>query len=135
MALHWSPDAAATLAGWQKGLKTGGKLFTALLVDGSFKEWRDLCAANNVPDGLWPLPETGFAGGIAGEIETQSIEVDYPSARDFLSRLKAIGAAAPRPGHKPFGATLMRRLLASATTPFAITYRVLYIEAPSVNSI
>jgi malonyl-CoA O-methyltransferase len=126
MALHWLSDPRAALEKWRRWLKPQGRLFVTVLLEGSFQEWRDLCAAQGLADGLWPMPRADFASGFA--VEDQSICVPYSSARDFLRRLKTIGAAAPRSGHRPFNPAIMRRLLARAPRPFSVTYRVLYIE-------
>jgi malonyl-CoA O-methyltransferase len=133
MALHWLPKPRTALENWMKGLKPRGCLFAALLTEGSFEEWRSLCAAENLDDGLWPLPRADFADGFMTEMQT--LRVDYPSAKDFLYRLKATGASTPRPGHRPFKPAILRNLLAGAPVPFTVTYRVLYIEAPSPESI
>jgi malonyl-CoA O-methyltransferase len=128
MALHWLPDPRRALELWRSWLKPGGHLFAAALIEGSFQEWCDLCAAEGLTDGLWLFPTVDFAAGF--DHEEQSIRVSYLSVAEFLHRLKAIGANTPRPDHRPFDAASMRRLLARAPKPFAITYRVLYIMMP-----
>jgi len=127
MALHWLADPAAVLRRWQQLLNPGGTLFAALLTQGSFAEWRALCARANLEDGLWNMPHADFADGFAAATEKQILTVTYPSAHAFLQRLKATGATMPRTGHKPFSAAVMRRLLANAPRPFPVTYEVLYI--------
>jgi len=128
MALHWLPDPRRSLEQWRGWLKPGGRLFAATLIKGSFWEWRELCANEGLTDGLWIFPPADFAAGF--EIEGQSICVPYASAREFLHRLKAIGAGTPRADHRPFDAACMRRLLRRAAKPFAVTYRVLYTVMP-----
>lgn len=128
MALHWLPNPRAALERWRSWLKPGGHLFAAALIEGSFQEWRDLCAAEGLADGLWLFPAANFAADL--DCEEQMIRVSYPSAAEFLHRLKAIGADTPRLDHRPFNVANMRRLLARAPKPFAVTYRVLYIMMP-----
>lgn len=135
MALHWMPDPHATLNHWRKGLTPHGRLFTAILAEGSFREWRDLCVSEGLQDGFWPLPCSGFAEDIAVEIEQQLMIAQYPSVLDFLHRLKGTGAATPRSGHRPFSPASMRRLLLRAPQPFCVTYRTLYMNAPWSSSI
>jgi len=130
MALHWLREPQKALWQWQKGLKPDGHMFIALLVEGSFSEWRDHCAMQGMRDGLWPFPSADLAG-ISPHNELEEIKVDYPSVTDFLRQLKHIGAATPRPGHRAFDVASMRRVLAEAPAPFGVTYRVLYIEAPA----
>jgi malonyl-CoA O-methyltransferase len=130
MALHWLREPQKAIWKWRKGLKTGGHMFIALLAEGSFSEWRGHCAAQGMRDGLWPFPPADLAG-VAARSELEEIRVEYPSATDFLRQLKHIGAAMPRPGHRPFDVKSMRRILAEAPEPFGVTYRVLYIEAPA----
>jgi len=131
MVLHWLPTPRDVLARWLKGLKPQGRLFAALLVDGSFQEWRNLCLQENLPEGIWPFPPANFAEGLPVKTELQPLKVAFPSAQDFLQRLKTIGAATPRPDHRPVGTPAMRRLLRRAPAPFSVTYNVLYIDAPS----
>ncbi len=135
MMLHWLPQPIEALKRWQGWLKPQGRMYVALLVEGSFQEWRDLCRSMNVKDGLWVMPPPGFAGDLVSRTEQQTLSVNYPSARDFLHRLKATGAATPRPDHRPVGAVAMRRLLSHASQPFPVTYQVLYMEIPSQGSV
>ena len=136
MMLHWLPDPAAVLLRWRKALQPGGRLYVALLVAGSFAEWRDLCRAQGARDGLWPLPEekllTYFP--MIRRHRLFPLTVDYLSARDFLQRLKATGAATPREGHRPLGAVALRRILRRAKTPFPVTYRTLFLELAGENT-
>jgi malonyl-CoA O-methyltransferase len=132
MAMHWLREPGRALTRWQNGLMPDGQLFAALLVDGSFQEWRDHCAAYGVRDGLWEFPPADFANGLASRSELEEITVEYKSATDFLRQLKHIGAATARPGHRPLDVPVMRKILAEAEMPFSVTYRVLYIEAPSI---
>ena len=130
LMLHWLPEPQKTLLDWQKNLTTNGKLFVAVLTNNSFKEWRAVSEKNHLKDGLWTMPSTGFADAITTRREIRDIPVLYPSAREFLLRLKAIGAATSHPDHKPLKISLMRQLLKEAARPFQLTYQVLYMEIP-----
>ncbi len=135
MALHWLPDPRASLMKWRQWLKPGGRIFAVLPVAGSFQEWRDLCAEQGMADGLWPLPSGDFADASDAKTELKKMTVEYSSASDFLRRIKSIGAATARVDHKPFAVSVLRRLLDRAPQPFAVTYRLLYIEMQSFGSI
>jgi malonyl-CoA O-methyltransferase len=133
MALHWFKQPRAMLERWQGWLAPGGALHVALLVEGSFRSWQDLCARQNVANGLWPLPSADFAADFATAAEHQTISISYPSAKEFLHRLKIIGASSPRPGYRPISSSAMRRLLDVAPYPFAVNYEVLHLTIASAT--
>lgn len=133
MALHWLPDPQAALLRWRRWLKPQGAMHIALPISGSFQEWRDLCGNENISDGLWPLPPEDFAGDSA-DGEVRIIRKTYPSAQEFLQSLKTIGAALPRKGHRPISAAIMRKLLYLAPQPFAITYKILFLNITGARS-
>jgi len=128
MMLHWLPQPRVALKRWQGWLKPGGKTCTALLIDGSFQEWRDLCGKAGIKDGLWVMPHDNFADGLSARSTIHTLKITYPSAQFFLRRLKSTGTATPRPGHTPENPAVLRRLLRKAPQPFTTTYRVLYLE-------
>ncbi len=127
MVFHWLPDPRSALQRWQKFLKPEGMLFAALPVKGSFQEWRDLCAAHGMQDGLWPLPSPDFADGLANATQLHDITVTHPTARDFLLSMKQTGAATARSDHRPMNAARLRALLISSRQTCAITYRLLFL--------
>jgi malonyl-CoA O-methyltransferase len=131
MALHWFANPRDVLAHWRGWLKPGGVLHAALLIDGSFNAWRELCVKSGVADGLWPLPPADFADDLAPLSERETITADYPSAQKFLRRLKTIGAATPRPGYKPLTSPLLRHVLSRTPRPFSVGYEVLYLTIGS----
>ncbi len=128
MALHWLAQPLDVLKLWQGWLNPDGRLYVALLTEGSFKEWRDLCCASGLTDGLWPMPSTHFADDLATRVQRDLISISYPSASEFLHRLKNTGAATARPGHVPFSVPVMRRLMDAAPHPFTVSYEILYLE-------
>ncbi|MFY9287135.1 MAG: methyltransferase domain-containing protein [Alphaproteobacteria bacterium] len=131
MMLHWMPNPRGLLQHWQKALKPDGKLYVALLVDGSFQEWRTLCLSQNIEDGLWPMPAQDMARGLAIRSEEETLKVPFASAYAFLKRLKDTGAATARQEHKPVNTASMRQLLQAAPKPFGVTYKILYLELSS----
>jgi malonyl-CoA O-methyltransferase len=126
--LQWLNEPCEALERWRGWLKPRGHLYVALPVEGSFREWRDVCRNAGVEDGLWLLPSETFADGLAASQSIQNIQITYPTATDFLKRLKTIGAATPRPNHKVFNSAVMRSLLAAASVPFSVTYRILTMQ-------
>jgi len=128
MMLQWLPQPRHVLERWRHWLKPRGCLYVALPVAGSFQEWRAACSNLQQEDGLWPLSSETFADDFTASKTVEDIKITYPSALEFLRRLKAIGAATPRPNHKVLNAGVMKRLLARASTPFPVTYRILYMQ-------
>ena len=131
MMAHWLPDPCAALARWRTFLKPEGQLAVALLTEGSFQEWRDLCAKAGVADGLWVMPPSDFAASLAPEITHEVLRVDFPSARAFLAHLKRLGAATPCAGHRP---AFLRTVLRAAPAPFVVSYRVSYLTLAAARN-
>ena len=132
MMLHWLPDPVAALRRWQGWLQPGGTLQVALLVAGSFAEWRQLCAEQALPSGLWPLPPADFATALNPQVERADRQINFPAALAFLRQLKRTGAATAAARYAPLSGPALRRLLAAAPRPFTITYRSLFLTLPAV---
>jgi malonyl-CoA O-methyltransferase len=49
--------------------------------------------------------------GQPATIEIETFTSTYPSGRDFLRALRTIGAATPRPGHRPLSPRTMQKVL------------------------
>jgi len=128
MMLHWLSNPSDAVRRWRDALNPEGRLYVALLTEGSFEEWRELCAKHGMRDGLWKMPPRDFGETVAYRCEQKKFTASFASAQDFLHHLKAIGAATPDPAHKPLGAGDMRRLLREAARPFEVTYRALFLE-------
>jgi len=134
MVLHWLPDPLAALRHWQGWLKPHGKLFVALPMDGSFQEWRDACTEQGAQDRLWPLPQSGFADAVATRTQNETIIWTYHSAQDFLHTMKSTGAATPHPGKKQADIATMRKILKSRNRTMEISYRLIFLEAESLDA-
>jgi malonyl-CoA O-methyltransferase len=128
MALHWLPRPRQVLQQWQTLLNPGGNLFIALPVEGSFTEWRSLCMAHNVKDGLWPLPPYDFADNMAAQTTLKEIRINYPSAEAFIKSMKSTGASTPRADHRPIGTAKMRQILRSRNQGMDLTYRLCFLQ-------
>ena len=131
MMLHWLDDPLAVVRSWQRYVKPGGQLCVALLVEGSFEEWRTLCTEAKISDGLWTMPRGDFADIPATAKYRQALTMSYASAHEFLQCLKQTGAATPRQAHVPISPGAMRRILTGSPRPFDVTYQVLYVALES----
>ena len=128
MMLQWLSDPHAALLRWRGWLKPKGGMHIAVPVEGSFAEWIATCRVYDIENGLWLLPKANFADGIAAHTDMQIMTKTYSSVWDFLRQLKSIGAATPRPGHRPGNIVAFRRLLEGAPRPFSVSYHMLYLK-------
>jgi malonyl-CoA O-methyltransferase len=135
MMLHFLPYPAGVLKRWQQWLKPNGKMYVTLLLEGSFQEWRDLCRAENQPDGMWPFPKAEVFENVAHKLEHKTVTDTYDSANDLMRYLKGIGAVTPPEGHQRISTSGLRRMLRNAPVPFKITYEVLYITMQSLGNV
>ncbi len=136
LAAQWFADLPATLAGLVRRLNPGGMLALATLGDGTFAEWRAAHAAHGVECGVPLYPDTaGLAACLPGcRAEAAPFTIAYPDARAFLATLAAIGAATPRPGHRPLPPGTLRRIMAAMGRPCAITWDVLTLTFVKRNA-
>jgi malonyl-CoA O-methyltransferase len=111
MALQWTADLGRALAGLGRLVRPAGRLALAVPGAETFREWRAAlqgraCGVPDFPDmdGLRRLVPPGFSADLAEERRI----VDYGSALAFLRALKAMGAAQPRPGHRPLDPGALR---------------------------
>jgi malonyl-CoA O-methyltransferase len=131
LAAQWFADLPAALARLAECLAPGGRLMLSTLGEGSFAEWRLAHRAQGVASGVPAYPDAAALAGMfpaGGRIITRSepFTVSYADARAFVRALKAIGAATPRPGHRPLPAGTLRRIMASLGAPCTVTYDVVY---------
>lgn len=108
--LQWAADPEAIFPAWRSELAPGGRVLGALFVEGSLPEWGDL--AGDWAPLRWRSLESWRSAiarsGLRLIRDDRQVRVfRYPSARDFLRRLHAMGAA-PR---RRLGAGTLRRLL------------------------
>ncbi len=131
MLLHWLPEPARVLRNWTKLLKPGGRLYAALPVAGTLREWRGLCRSAGAGDRLINFPPEDFAQGVAGTLELREHKSEFPGLAAFLQSLRNAGAHAPRPGSSPLPRAAMRSLLRGNENGFTATWRVVYLEVKS----
>jgi malonyl-CoA O-methyltransferase len=109
LAMQWIPDLAGAVARLRSLLSPNGKLVFNTLAQGSFAQWRAAYGDERPGIPEYPSPEMLRALGLAVSVGT--IDHRYPSARDFLSALKAIGAGTPQPGYQPLPPAQLRRVM------------------------
>ena len=109
LAMQWMPDLPQAVARLRARLAPGGKLVFNTLAAGSFAQWRAAYGGDMPGIRDYPTPDALKALGLTVEVET--IDHLYPSARDFLGALKAIGAGTPRPGYQPLPPAMLRRVM------------------------
>ena len=132
MAFQWFTDLPAALARLATLLTPTGELMFATLTAGTLAEWDAACTTAGAPSaGLtYPTPATLQAMAPNGGTLTLDCVAEpesWPNARTFLHALKAIGAATPRPGHKPLTAPQMRTALRTfESTGTRATWQVAY---------
>jgi malonyl-ACP O-methyltransferase BioC len=123
MLLHWLPHPEQILRQWQNLLAPGGMLHVALPIKGSLSEWRDLCRANQIEDGLWHFPPADFTPG-----DRIRETIIHENLHGFLGSLKQTGAHKAHPGHTPLATTHMRKLLNTHTGIFTVSFDILYLS-------
>lgn len=107
------PDALERLSHL---VRPGGFLSFSTLVEGTFAEWENAHSAIGMTPGTLPLPNMAALAalrlaGVAPIVVSERIVEDYPDARSFLHSLRAIGAATPRPSHRPLPVPAMRAVM------------------------
>ncbi len=134
LAFQWFGDPLGNLENLVAKLAPGGCVAFMTLGDQSFREWRDLCAENEIPCGLHDYPDMAawrraWPDGGRGIMTENRISVEHPSPQAFLRELKKIGAALPPRGYRRASSTGLRRALRGhdeKKQAFSITYHLLY---------
>ncbi|WP_241664110.1 methyltransferase [Oecophyllibacter saccharovorans] len=131
LCLQWFEHRPSALQRLCQRLVPGGLFIAATLLQQTLQEWRDSCEATRTPCGLpdWPALATLQAEWPdrlgSGNWEVHDLQEKRRSGRDFLQGLRAIGAALPRPDHRPVSAAALRRTLAWFDTYHdSVTYQI-----------
>jgi malonyl-CoA O-methyltransferase len=131
LAMQWFGNLNAGLARLSRLLAPGGHLAIATLADGTFREWRrahrELGLRAATP--RYPLPTAinPARPDMQGGVHTQELIERHRDGREFLHRLKAIGAGMPAAGTRPLGVPALRRVLAHFDQQGAsVSYNVAY---------
>ena len=127
LAVQWFDDLGQSLPRLAALLAPGGRMFLTTLGAGSLPDWRQ-AAGDGAGTPSYPSAQqlAQFLPGaqITHHVLTQS----HASGLDFLHGLKAIGAAEPKPGHRPAAIPAMRQALKRLGSPCMATYDVVVLE-------
>jgi len=129
LAAQWFSDLPQALAGLARLLSPGGRLVLTLPGAGSFAEWRDAHRALGFEPGTpsFPDAETVRAmlppGGV-GTVESETVIETHADGLSFARTLATLGAAVPRPGHRPLSPGQLRRVIAALGTPCPISWTI-----------
>lgn len=118
MAMQWFDDLGSAVRCLIGALKPGGHLVFNTLAAGTFAEWHEAHRKHGLSAGVvrFPRVETlrkQFAQFAMRNFETERHVVSHESARDFVRRLKLIGAATACREHRPLPPRAMRSVMAS----------------------
>lgn len=131
LAAQWFGDLGEALAAQAACLAPGGLLALSLPGVGSFAEWRQVHDDLHLPCGVPDFPDaTNLAAcfPVEGKLDllTESFAVEHESGLHFARSLKDLGAALPRPGHRPLSPNRFRNVLARLSGPFSVTHVLHY---------
>lgn len=116
LAAQWFEDLPKALGQLFRLLKPGGYLLVSTLAAGTFAEWRAAHEELGLIAGTPIYPDRTALEAMRVEGQPASVEIEtmtstYPSGRDFMRALRTIGAATPRPGHRPLSPRTMQKVL------------------------
>lgn len=95
MTVQWFDDPVETLDRLRGLLIEGGSLYYAMPGPDNFREWRAVLRRHGIDSAMRDdLPQT-----VPGEVERQSVTIDYGDARGFIGMLGQTGAATPKTGY------------------------------------
>lgn len=130
MAMQWFDDLALAVGGIVQRLRPGGHLVFNTLAHGTFQEWRGAHHACGHSDGAVAYPSVAAIKGMVEPFGARHFSVStqqetHHSAREFLGRLKAIGAATARRDHRPLWPAALKDVMAQFDHQGAtVTYEV-----------
>ncbi|VWX52815.1 methyltransferase domain-containing protein [Novosphingobium sp. 9U] len=128
LATQWFAQEADALARWREWLAPVGHVMVATLGPGTFAEWREAHAAEDLAPGTPQFTQaTEWAAiGLAEPLATDLYRERHADAAAFLHALRGIGATTAAPGHRPLGAGALRRVMRRFEAGGAIaTYEVM----------
>lgn len=138
MALHWTSDIAASLAGLWELVNPGGLLAVAVPGEGTFQAWREAHIALGLPCALQDFPSAAQLAAMfpaAPRLTEEMHALPLVRALDLPRHLKAVGGTVPRSGHRPLTPGQFRAVLAALDArrdsqgPQPVGYHVLYALA------
>lgn len=130
MTVQWFDDLQEAVGGLLEKLNPGGHLVFNTLAAETFHEWREALRARGLADGTVPFPSVQALRQMLGRFgpvafhDKREIEA-HRDAWDFLAKLKQIGAATPRRGHRPLPPRAMRQAMKAFDAAGArVTYEI-----------
>jgi len=116
LAFQWFADLPGAVARLIDRLAPGGTLAFSTMAAGSFAEWAEALAAEEVTAGTPDYPdraklEAMVPPGIDASIDIRSFPQEQRDAFAFLRQLKVIGAATPAAGYRPLSPAALRRAM------------------------
>jgi malonyl-CoA O-methyltransferase len=116
LAAQWFEDLPKALEQLFQLLNPGGYLLVSTLAAGTFVEWRGAHDVLGLTAGTPLYPDRAALqalrlDGVLPSVEIETFASSYPSGREFLRTLRTIGAATPRPDHRPLAPRTMQKVL------------------------
>jgi malonyl-CoA O-methyltransferase len=129
LAAQWFSDLPKALAGLARLLVPGGRIMLTLPGAGSFAEWQDAHRALGLEPGTPAFPDAEtlramLPPGGAGAIDSETVIETHPDGLSFARTLATLGAAVPRPGHRPLSPGQLRRVIARLGHPCPISWTI-----------
>lgn len=117
MAMQWFDDLAAAIGRLVQKLAPGGHLVFNCLAEATFREWRDAHRASGQESGAIAFPSVQVLQGKMEQFALLEFSVAnhrerHRDAREFLNRLKLIGAATARSDHRPLPPATLKDVMA-----------------------
>jgi malonyl-CoA O-methyltransferase len=138
LAAQWFEDLPATINRLVGLLRPGGALLLGSLGSGTFAQWRTAHAELGLEAGVADYPSAAELAALHPGMVVESVPftIAYGDARAFLRALQTIGAATPKPGHRPLSPGSLRRIMTRLGAPCVITWDILILSArPALESL
>jgi len=129
LAAQWFSDLPQALAGLARLLVPGGRMLLTLPGAGSFAEWQNAHRALGLESGTPAFPDAEtlramLPPGGAGGIDSETVIETHPDGLSFARTLASLGAAVPRPGHRPLSPGQLRQVIATLGRPCPISWTI-----------
>ena len=130
MAMQWFDDLGEAVARMVQKLVPGGHLVFNTLASATFREWREAHRESGQGDGAIAFPTVPVLRDMMAQFAPAVFAVTthtetHADAREFLARLKLIGAATARIGHRPLAPRALKQVMARFDAQGAgVTYEV-----------
>ncbi len=118
MTMQWFDNLPGAVTRLVDLLEPGGHLVFNTLAGGTFGEWRAAHEACGLAAGAVAFPPADEVVATLRHFAPALLTVErhvehHADARQFLDRLKLVGAATPRPGHVPLSPGDLKRVMAA----------------------